>query len=78
MSNPWQEMSLLQRIWITLKALASALVSSPSITPSSFDEDDSIMDYSDSPSRGMWDPTSIYYSSMHDHDETLIHSSFDD
>ena len=81
MQTPWHEMSFLQKLWAVAKALASSPVS---YTPTnscavSFDEDDSITCFTfddDSPTRGLWDPTSIYYSSMHD-EGTTSHSSFD-
>jgi hypothetical protein len=88
MQTPWDKMSFLEKLWAVVKSAASTPVS---YTPtdsssSSFDDDDSIISSSslngsmsddDSPTRGLWDPTSIYYSSMHD-ESTSIHSPFDD
>lgn len=42
------------------------------------DELDNLADrddwFEDSPARGLWDPTSIYYSSLHDDQSTACHS----
>ena len=88
MQTPWHEMSFLQKLWAVAKALASTPVSytpTDSDTASFFDDDDnsinspsfsSSISNDDSPTRGLRGPTSIYYSSMHD--DTSIHSPFDD
>lgn len=89
MKTPWDEMSFLEKVWACVKfAFTTPIGYTPttSSTSSSFDDDDSIISSTsfsssisndDNPTRGLWDPTSIYYSSMHD-DSTTIHSSFDD
>jgi hypothetical protein len=91
MKTPWDEMSFLEKMWMCVKFAfvmpigytawerarmsslsdnddSSLFSDSHSITSSTFDDD--------GPSRGLWDPTSIYYSSMHD--DISTHSSFGD
>jgi hypothetical protein len=84
MKTPWIEQSFLEKMWMCVKfAFTTPIGYTPtaSSTSSSFDDDDNIfsstssfMDNDDSPTRGLWDPTSIYYSMMHSDDNSSIHS----
>ncbi len=86
MKTPWEEMSFLEKVWASLKfAFNTPIGYTPSELAGKFSGSDvdnnhhfrssSTLDvdyYDDSPSRGLWDPTSTYYPMMHSDEFHII------